>query len=284
MHATTGQLIATGGYDGKIKVWNTVSGFCSVTFTEHQGGITGLLFAQSGISILSASLDGTIRAFDLLRYRNFRTFTSPEPTQFSCLALDPSGELVCAGCQDSFQIYIWSMKTGRLLDVLAGHEAPISDIVFNPIRAFLASASWDNTVRLWDVFEKKATQDTLELGSDVVALAYRGDGRELVASTLNGNLTVWDVTGPANQIGTIEGRKDIAGGRLATDRITAKHADASKCFESVCYSADGSCLLAGGSTKYVLWRPRLLAVSPGGGVTVIVVGARPIVMAPSDLM
>lgn len=250
-YSPDGHLIATGGHDGKIKIWNTSSGFCSVTFTEHSGGITGLLFAQSGISILSASLDGTIRAFDLLRYRNFRTFTSPEPTQFSCLALDPSGELVCAGCQDTFQIYIWSMKTGRLLDVLAGHEAPIADIIFNPIRSFLASASWDNTVRLWDVFEKKATQDTLELGSDVVALAYRGDGRELCCSTLNGQLTIWDVTGPAAQLGAIEGRKDIAGGRLSTDRITAKHSDASKCFESICYSADGSCLLAGGSTKYV---------------------------------
>ena len=53
------------------------------------------------------------------RYRNFRTFTSPRPTQFSCVAVDSSGDIVSAGAQDSFEILIWSMQTGRLLDVRA---------------------------------------------------------------------------------------------------------------------------------------------------------------------
>lgn len=51
------------------------------------------------------------------RYRNFRTFTSPRPVQFSSLAVDASGDLVSAGAQDSFEIFIWSMQTGRLLEV-----------------------------------------------------------------------------------------------------------------------------------------------------------------------
>ena len=250
-YSPDGQLLATGGDDGKVKLWNTSSGFCTVTFTEHVGSITGLVFASSGMAVLSSSLDGTVRAYDLMRYRNFRTFTSPNPTQFSSLALDPSGELVCAGCVDTFEVCVWSMKTGKLLEMLSGHVGPVSGLVFNPTRALLASSSWDNTVRLWDVFEKKHTRDTLELGSDVVTLAFRPDGRELVSSSLNGNLTTWDVTGPAKQLATIEGRKDLQGGRKVADRMTAKHSDASKCFTSVCYSADGSCLLAGGNTKYV---------------------------------
>ena len=54
------------------------------------------------------------------RYRNFRTFTSPEgrpPCQYSCLAVDASGEVVVAGTLDSYEIYVWSMQTGRLLEV-----------------------------------------------------------------------------------------------------------------------------------------------------------------------
>ena len=57
--------------------------------------------------------------FFVFRYRNFRTFTSPRPTQFSCVAVDSSGEIVSAGAQDSFEIFVWSMQTGRLLDVRA---------------------------------------------------------------------------------------------------------------------------------------------------------------------
>ena len=58
------------------------------------------------------------------RYRNFRTFASPRPVQFSCLTLDPSGEVVCAGSHDTFEVYVWSMQTGRLLEVrLASHDS-----------------------------------------------------------------------------------------------------------------------------------------------------------------
>jgi hypothetical protein len=53
----------------------------------------------------------------VFRYRNFRTFTAPRQVQFSCLAVDSSGEVVCAGCMDVFEIFVWSMKTNRLLEV-----------------------------------------------------------------------------------------------------------------------------------------------------------------------
>jgi hypothetical protein len=38
------------------------------------------------------------------RYRNFRTLTSPKPTQFIALAVDPAGEIVAAGTADTFQV------------------------------------------------------------------------------------------------------------------------------------------------------------------------------------
>ena len=37
------------------------------------------------------------------RYCNFRTFTSPRLSQFSCLAIDHSGDIVCAGALDTSQ-------------------------------------------------------------------------------------------------------------------------------------------------------------------------------------
>lgn len=119
-YSNDGQYIATGGSDGKVKIWNTTSGFCFVTFTEHTAEVSQVAFTSNGHVVVSASIDGTVRAFDLHRYRNFRTFTSPRPAQLNCLAVEGNGELVAAGSEDTFEIYVWSMQTGRLLDVLAG--------------------------------------------------------------------------------------------------------------------------------------------------------------------
>ena len=77
----------------QVKVWSVQSGFCFVTFSDHKAPVTAVAFLPSGSVVVSASLDGTVRAFDLVRYRNFRTMTSPHPVQFVSLAVDPAGEV-----------------------------------------------------------------------------------------------------------------------------------------------------------------------------------------------
>ncbi|XP_041934789.1 PWP2 small subunit processome component [Alosa sapidissima] len=249
-YSPDGQYVATGGDDGKVKVWNTNSGLCFVTFTEHTSSVTNVTFTSSGFVVVSASLDGTVRAFDLHRYRNFRTFTSPRPAQFSSLAVDGSGELVCAGAQDSFEIFLWSMQTGRLLEVLSGHEGPVSSLSFCPSRAVLASASWDRTVRLWDMLDSWHAKEVLRLTSDGMAVAYRPDGQELAVATLDGEISFWN-SQTAAQMGSITGRHDLQMGRKDADKITAKQSSKGKSFTSLCYSADGESILAGGHSKFV---------------------------------
>ena len=60
----------------QVKLWDVVSGFCTVTFggedasgrpVGHTAGVTAVAFAQNGRAVLSASLDGTVRAFDMKR-------------------------------------------------------------------------------------------------------------------------------------------------------------------------------------------------------------------------
>ncbi|WWC72243.1 uncharacterized protein I206_106205 [Kwoniella pini CBS 10737] len=246
-----GQNIATGGEDGKVKLWNAQSGFCFVTFPEHTASVSSVEFAKQGQVLFTASLDGTVRAYDMVRYRNFRTFTSPTPVQFSSLAVDPSGDVVCAGSQDSFEIYMWSVQTGKLLDVLTGHSAPVCGLSFSPSGEQLASASWDRSIRLWSVFGRSRATEPVTLSSEATALAYSPDGKEICASTLDGQLSFIDVE--EGQIkSVIEGRKDISGGRRVDDRLTAANNAASKYFNSVTYNADGSCVLAGGQSKYVV--------------------------------
>lgn len=244
------QLLATGADDNKVKVWTVSSGFCFVTFAEHTNAVTAVHFLPGNHALLSASLDGTVRAWDLFRYRNFRTFTTPSPKQFVSLAADQSGEVICAGTLDSFEIFVWSMKTGRLLDVLSGHQGPVHGLAFSPTNAILASSSWDKTVRLWDVFESKGVVESFSHTHDVLTVSYRPDGKQLACSTLDGQIYFWDPI-EGQLMWTIEGRRDIAGGRLMGDRRTAANSSSGKCFTSLSYSADGSYILAAGRSKYI---------------------------------
>ena len=78
----------------QVKLWTVASGLCYVTFAEHAAPVTSVAFLPSASALVSASLDGSVRAWDLLRYRNFRTMTSPTPVQFASLAVDPAGEVM----------------------------------------------------------------------------------------------------------------------------------------------------------------------------------------------
>ncbi|KAJ5995118.1 hypothetical protein N7481_002095 [Penicillium waksmanii] len=250
VYSPDGQKIVTTADDGKVKVWDVKSGFCIVTFTEHTSGVSACQFAKKGSVLFTASLDGSVRAWDLIRYRNFRTFTAPSRMSFSSLAVDPSGEVVCAGSPDSFDIHVWSVQTGQLLDQLSGHEGPVSSLAFAGDGNHLVSGSWDRTVRIWSVFGRAQTSEPLQLVSDVLSVSFRPDGKQVAASTLDGQLSFWNVT-DAVQEGNVDGRRDVSGGRKVSDRTTAANAAGTKSFNRITYSADGSCILAAGNSKYI---------------------------------
>lgn len=250
VYSPDGKRIITTADDGKIKVWDVESGFCIVTFTEHTSGVTACEFAKKGNVLFTSSLDGSIRAWDLIRYRNFRTFTAPTRLSFSCMAVDPSGEVVVAGSLDSFDIHIWSVQTGQLLDRLAGHEGPVSALAFAPNGSSLVSGSWDRTARIWSIFSRTQTSEPLQLQSDIIDVAIRPDSLQLAVSTLDGQLTFWTMS-EAEQVAGLDGRRDVSGGRKMSDRRTAANVSGTKSFNSIRYSTDGSCLLAGGNSKYI---------------------------------
>ncbi|KAK3328496.1 WD40-repeat-containing domain protein [Cercophora scortea] len=250
VYSPDGQRIVTTADDGKVKVWDIESGFCIVTFTEHTSGVTACEFAKKGNVLFTSSLDGSIRAWDLIRFRNFRTFTAAERLSFACMAVDPSGEVVAAGSLDSFDIHIWSVQTGQLLDRLTGHEGPVSSLAFAPNGGLLVSGSWDRTARIWSIFDRTQTSEPLQLQADILDIAFRPDSLQIAISTLDGQLTFWAVS-EAEQVAGLDGRRDVSGGRKITDRRTAANVAGTKSFSTIRYSTDGSCLLAAGNSKYI---------------------------------
>ncbi len=245
----SGGLCVTGGEDNKVKLWNVRSGFCFATFDVHEAPITGVAFISNGSAVLSSSLDGTVQAHDLIRYRNFRTLVTPSPVQLTCLAVDPSGEVVAAGSVEPFEVYTWSLQTGKLLDVFQGHEAPLSGLVFSPYQGYLASASWDGTVKLWSVYQQELVE-TFEMPADVLAVSIRPDGKQLCASCLNGTLQLWGIEeGELEAI--IECRRDISWHGRQADLAPSVGRRRTGYFTTLSYSADGMCVIAGGNSPFV---------------------------------
>mmetsp|Transcript_13043 Transcript_13043/g.19250 ORF Transcript_13043/g.19250 Transcript_13043/m.19250 type:complete len:929 (-) Transcript_13043:181-2967(-) len=248
-----GNMLVTGGDDSKLKLWNCSSGFCFVTFGEHKAPVSAVAFTQEGQVVVSASLDGSVRAHDLVRYKCFRTMTPPHPAQLLSLAVDPSGEVVAAGAlEPAGEVYLWSLQTGKLLDVLPAHEAPVGALDFGPAiadRPLLATGSWDGRARLWDVY-KATPLEAFDHQSDVLDVAFRPDGKQICCASLNGLLSFWCAES-GRQEHTIEGQHDVTGGRKQGQKVEAQNLAATKHFTSVCYTSDGSCVIAAGESKFV---------------------------------
>ena len=242
-----GRAVATGSNDGRVKLWGVATGFCAATFTDHTAAISAITFAAKDV-IVSASYDGTVRAFDLRRYKNFRIMVGPPPRrQFGCVAVDQAGDLIAAGCVDTFEVFVWSLRTGKILEILNGHKAAISEISFRPGRGTLATSSWDRTVRLWDMYERKGNCEELEHSKEVLSICFRPDGKELASCTTSGEILFWNPE-TANITGTIDGARDAAAGRSRDSRTVAP---GKGYFQSLSYSADGRFLLAGAASKHV---------------------------------
>ena len=126
----------------------------------------------------------------------------------------------------------------------------MTSLAFSPESASLASGSWDKSVRLWDVYEGRGQTDVLPHQHDVLTVAFRPDGKQIAAATLDGQVFLWDPN-DAKLEGTVEGRRDMAGGKVIGDLRSGANVAAGKSFKALAYSADGALLLAGGDSKSV---------------------------------
>ena len=164
---------------------------------------------------------------------------------------------MAAGSIDPYDIYLWSLRTGQLLEVLSSHQAPVSSVCFSPPAAQsdtgsrLASSSWDNTVKIWDIFGRQGLLETLQHSSEIVQCDFHPTIKdELVSTTLSGQIFTWDVEAGSIK-GFLECRNDIQGGRLQDDRQAAKKSTKNKHFTTVALSPNGEFCIGGGNSKNI---------------------------------
>lgn len=96
---------------------------------------------------------------------NFRVMNwTPQRHQFWCVKAERSGDqIISATWVNTFEVVVWSLRTVKILKVLNVHKGPLSTIQFRPLFGTLSSASWDRSVHLWDIYERKCNCDVLAI-------------------------------------------------------------------------------------------------------------------------
>jgi ribosome assembly protein SQT1 len=109
--SSDGQMVATGGMDGKVRIWRRV---------------------------------GTVD------FRNWEFLTELQgPDEVIWLRWHPRGTILLAGSNDSM-VWLWQLPSGNTMQVFAGHSGPVQCGEFTPDGKRIVTASEDGTLMYWD--------------------------------------------------------------------------------------------------------------------------------------
>src|SRR6266700_6115493 len=188
-----GRTLATGSWDGTIKLWDIESGALLWTswFTDN---IESLAFAPDGRTLASGGDDATVRLWDAHRGTHLQTLTGQSGPVFA-LAWSPDGRLLASGGFDT-HIRLWELSGGQPgtgVQIRTVHTHFVVGLAFAPYGTQLASGSCDDTVRLWDVASGSLRQTLTGHTDRVRAVAWSPDGRILASCGFDQPIWLWDV-------------------------------------------------------------------------------------------
>ncbi len=189
----TCSVLAVGDAKGCVKLFDTQTFFNTTTFDDALSKITGIKFINN-TTLITASLDGKARAYDLGKGKLFREFKPDVSNQILALEVETNGEIVFGSCMDPYEVYSWSIKTGERLDIFASHTAPVHLLAYAKEAQVLLTASWDRSVRSISVFDRRKNQESLEFGDRLVALKVSKDEKWFAVGSIKNEIQLFQLS------------------------------------------------------------------------------------------
>ena len=210
--------------EGQAEIRNLTQPIPVVNTGGHSAPVRSLIFASpDGGQLLSAGFDKIVNVWNLrdahpsvvatIRPRIWRGNAGAIYALALSPVAEPDGQRILAAAgiglhTNRGEIGLFrfpganNLPTGDLLPLLpggqpgvnpVGHTMSVMSLAFHPRGVFLASASNDRTVRVWDLRVRR-TVALLNGHTDAVnAVAYLPDGNHLVSGGADGRVILWDV-------------------------------------------------------------------------------------------
>jgi len=150
--------IFTAGIDNLVHCWDARKERIIYSLGGHEDTITGLRLSKDGSYVLTNSMDNTLRSWDVRPFvpgenRAVGIFRGHlhdlEQNLLKC-AWSADGSKVSCGSADRF-VYIWDVKTMRILYKLPGHTGSVNEVDFHPVEPILSSCSSDKSIFLGEI-------------------------------------------------------------------------------------------------------------------------------------
>ncbi|MGE3778321.1 MAG: protein kinase, partial [Pirellulaceae bacterium] len=242
-----GDLLASGGCDRFVRVWDMTSGRSLAALNGHTDWVTSVAVSPVAALLASGGADQTVRIWDLAGSVERHCLRGHAGTVTS-LAFSPEDGLLASGAKDH-RVVLWQMRTGQLWKTLVGHTGWVRCLAFSPDGQFVVSGGDDQRVRVWHVPTGEPVA-CLAAPAAVDSLAIAGPRNEIVACGGEGTMALWEFRWEA----PMAGAGDAGSVERVEPRAPRRLWQLARVVDRVSFSTDGGHLIGWDGTLPVrLW-------------------------------